>query len=57
MHVLHTSILKSVIITLGMQEFIREQEGMALNEENIVKNFLRWFGHVRRRPIEAVVKG
>ena len=55
MHVLHTSILKSVIITLGMQEFIREQEGMALNEENIVKNFLR-FGHVRRRPIEEVVK-
>ena len=57
MHVLNTSILKTVIIILGMQEFIREQEGMALNEENIVKNFLRWFGHVRRRPIEAVVKG
>ena len=56
MHVLNTSILKSVTIILGMQEFtIREQEGMALNEENIVKNFLR-FGHVRRRPIEEVVK-
>ena len=55
MHVLNTSILKTVIIILGMQEFIREQEGMALNEENIVKNFLR-FGHVRRRPIEEVVK-
>ena len=40
-----------------MQEFtIREQEGITLNEENIVIFFLRWFGHVRRRPIEAVVK-
>ena len=57
MHVLNTSILKSVTIILGMQEFtIREQEGITLNEENIVIFFLRWFGHVRRRPIEAVVK-
>ena len=55
MHVLNTSILKNVIIILGMQEFIRGQEGMLLNEENIVKNFLR-FGPVRRRPIEEVVK-
>ena len=39
-----------------MQEFIREQERMPLNEKNIVKNFLTWFGHVRKRPIEAVVK-
>ena len=32
------------------------EEGITLNEENIVIFFLRWFGHVRRRPIEAVVK-
>ena len=37
-------------------ECIREKIGVAPIEEKMVKSRLRWFGHVKRRPIEAPVR-
>ena len=37
-------------------ETIREMVGVAPIEEKLRKNRLRWFGHVYRRPADAVVK-
>jgi len=35
---------------------IREQVGVAPIVEKLVENRLRWFGHIERRPVEAVVR-
>ena len=37
-------------------EDIRTKIGVASIEEKMRKNHLRWFGHVRRRPIDAPVQ-
>jgi hypothetical protein len=37
-------------------ECIREKVGVAPIEEKMVESRLRWFGHVRRRPLEAPVR-
>ena len=34
---------------------IRDRLGVALIEEKLVQQWLRWFGHVQRRPPEALV--
>lgn len=39
-----------------MNECIREKVGVASIEENMVELHLRWFRHVKRRPIEVSVK-
>jgi len=35
---------------------IRERVGVAPIVEKLVENRLRWFGHVERRPVDAVVR-
>jgi len=35
---------------------IKERVGVAPMVEKLVENRLRWFGHVERRPIDAVVR-
>ena len=35
---------------------IRDRLGLAPIEEKLVQHWLRWFGHVRRRPPEAPVR-
>lgn len=35
---------------------ILQKAGVALIEEKIVELSLRWFGHVRMRPVEVVVR-
>jgi len=35
---------------------IRERVGVATIVEKLVENILRWFGHVDRRPVDAVVR-
>ena len=35
---------------------IRERVGVAPIVEKMVENRLRWFGHVERRPVDAVVR-
>ena len=37
-------------------ETVREMVGVAPIEEKLRENRLRWFGHVYRRPVDAVVK-
>ncbi|KAL5158478.1 Protein CTR9 [Glycine soja] len=37
-------------------EAIRERVGVAPIVEKMVKNRLRWFGHVERRPVDSVVR-
>ncbi|CAL5409645.1 unnamed protein product [Camellia sinensis] len=37
-------------------ECIREWVGVAPIEDKLRENRLRWFGHIQRRPTEAVVK-
>jgi len=37
-------------------DFIRERVGVALIVEKLVENRLRWFGHVERRPVDAVIR-
>ena len=34
---------------------IRDRLGVASIEEKLVQHRLRWFGHVQRRPLEALV--
>ena len=34
----------------------RERVGVAPIVEKLVENRLRWFGHVERRPVDAVVR-
>jgi hypothetical protein len=34
---------------------IRERLGVALVEEKLVQHRLRWFGHIQRRPADALV--
>jgi hypothetical protein len=36
-------------------EDIRDRVGVALIEEKFIQYWLRWFGHVQRRPPEAPV--
>ena len=38
------------------KEDIRTKIGVASIEEKMRENRLRWFGHVRRRPIDAPVR-
>jgi len=33
-----------------------ERVGVAPIEEKLVENMLRWFGHVKRRPVDVVVR-
>jgi hypothetical protein len=40
---------------MGIQEEIQDRVGVAPIEENLVQHRLRWFGHVQRRPPEALV--
>jgi len=35
---------------------IRERVGVAPIVEKLVENRLRWFGHVERRPVDAVIR-
>ena len=35
---------------------IRERVGVAPIIEKLVENRLRWFGHIERRPVDAVVR-
>ena len=35
---------------------IRDRLGVAPIEEKLVQHWLRWFGHVQRRPSEAPVR-
>ena len=35
---------------------VRERVGVAPIVEKLVENTLRWFGHVERRPVDAVVR-
>ena len=37
-------------------DIIRERVGVAPIVEKLVENRLRWFGHVERRPVDAVVR-
>ena len=37
-------------------EDIRKMVGVAPIQDKLRENRLRWFGHVQRRPIEAVVR-
>ena len=37
-------------------EVIREKIGVAPIEEKMTENWLRWFGHVQRRPQEAPIR-
>lgn len=37
-------------------EYIREKVEITAIEEKMTESRLRWFDHVRRRPIEALVK-
>jgi len=37
-------------------DIIRERVGVAPIVEKLVENTLRWFGHVERRPVDAVVR-
>ena len=37
-------------------DYIREKIGVAPIEEKMTEGRLRWFGHVQRRPIEALVR-
>ena len=37
-------------------EYIREWVGVVLIEDKLRENRLRWFGHIQRRPTEAIVK-
>ena len=39
-----------------MNDSIRERVGVAPIVEKLVENRLRWFGHVERRPVDAVVR-
>jgi len=39
-----------------MNDTIRERVGVAPIVEKLVENRLRWFGHVERRPVGAVVR-
>jgi len=44
------------MIGLGMTPLERERVGVAPVVEKLVENRLRWFGHVERRPVDAVVR-
>jgi hypothetical protein len=35
---------------------IRDKLGVSPNEEKLVQYWLRWFGHVQRRPLETPVR-
>ena len=35
--------------------YVRDRVGVAPMEENLVQHHLRWFGHIHRRPPEALV--
>ena len=37
-------------------ECIREKIGVASIVKNRVESRLRWFGHMRRRPVEALIR-
>lgn len=37
-------------------EDIRDNQGVAPREEKNTKNHLRWFGHVDKRPEQALVR-
>ena len=39
-----------------MNDTIRERVGVAPIVEKLVENRLRWFEHVERRPVHAVVR-
>lgn len=39
-----------------MNEHIREKVGVTSIEEKMLESYLRWFGYVGRRPIEALVR-
>ena len=34
---------------------IRDRLGVATIEEKLIQHWLKWFGHVQRRPLEALV--
>jgi len=35
---------------------IKERVGVTPKVEEMVENWLRWFGHVERRPVDVVVR-
>jgi len=39
-----------------MNDTIKERVGVAPIVEKSVENRLKWFGHVKRRPVDAVVR-
>ncbi|KAL6542551.1 hypothetical protein OROMI_024153 [Orobanche minor] len=40
----------------AQNEVIREKVRVASIEDKMMENRLRWFGHVRRRPVDAPVR-
>jgi hypothetical protein len=43
------------VITL-LNDDIRERLGVTPIEEKLVQHYLRWFGHIQRRPVEAPIR-
>jgi len=37
-------------------EIIKEEVGVTPIVEKLVKTHLRWFGHVQRRPLDALIR-
>jgi hypothetical protein len=43
------------VITL-LNDDIRERLGVTPIEEKLVQHYLRWFGHIQQRPVEALIR-
>jgi hypothetical protein len=43
------------VITL-LNDDIRERLGVTPIEEKLVQHYLRWFGHIQQRPVEAPIR-
>jgi hypothetical protein len=43
------------VITL-LNDDIRERLEVTPIEEKLVQHYLRWFGHIQRRPVEAPIR-
>ena len=44
-----------VLVDKIINDSIRKRVGVALIIENMMENKLRWFEHIKRRPVDFVV--